>query len=102
MHKKCLFSITAITCPVPKNGAFTEDVPADLNLAYLETYTYSCLEGYVTDNELVVVCQPDGKLSAPAPNCSGELTSLLIMYKENISAFVHIKQLPKVRINPYQ
>ena len=67
--------ITAITCPVPENGAFTEDVPADLNLTYLDTYTYSCMEGYVTDDELVVVCQSDGELSTCSPNCSGEFTS---------------------------
>ena len=26
----------------------------------------------MTDDELVVICQSDGELSAPAPNCSGQ------------------------------
>ena len=58
-----------------EQGAFTENIPADsVDLAYLETYTYACMEGYVTDDELVVVCLPDGELSSPAPNCSGQFS----------------------------
>ena len=77
----CLF-VTAATCSIPENGEFTEDVPADLNLAYLDTYTYSCIEGYTTDDELVVVCQSDCELSAPPPNCSGQLAKFKSLHLE--------------------
>ena len=49
----------------------TVDVPDNLNMTYLDTYTYSCFEGYITTDELCTVCKPDGTLSVPPPNCTG-------------------------------
>ena len=63
--------ITEITCPKPAAGINTVEVPADLNMTYLDTYTYSCLDGYTTTDELFTVCKPDESLSAPPPNCTG-------------------------------
>ena len=67
--------IVAITCPGLMNGTNTEPVPADKasSMGYLESYTYSCLDGYTTDDELCTVCQPNGTLSSPAPMCSRKL-----------------------------
>ena len=57
------------------NGTNTEPVPADKasSMGYLDSYTYSCLDGYRTDDELCTVCQPNGSLSSPAPMCSRKL-----------------------------
>ena len=53
----------------------TVDLPDDVSdgLSYLESYTYSCKEGYSTTDELGTVCQPDGNLSLTTPpNCTGK------------------------------
>ena len=65
--------VVAITCPGLENGVFTEPVPSSLEsqMTYLETYTYSCMEGYVTSDNVTVVCQPDQILSIPPPVCTG-------------------------------
>ena len=62
-------------CPRPEPGINTDDVPDSLSggLDYLETYTYSCMEGYTTTDDLCTVCQPDGTLSlTKPPNCTGK------------------------------
>ena len=62
-------------CPRPEPGINTDDVPDSLSggLDYLETYTYSCMEGYTTTDDLCTVCQPDGTLSlTTAPTCTSE------------------------------
>ena len=41
-------------------------------MEYLDTYTYSCIEGYATDDDVCTVCLADGTLSTPPPNCTGE------------------------------
>ena len=42
-------------------------------LSYLESYTYSCKEGYATTDPLTTLCQPDGSLSLTRPpECSGK------------------------------
>ena len=63
--------IIEITCSKPDPGINTVDVPDDLDLKYLNTYTYSCLEGYTTTDELCTVCKSNGTLSVPPPNCTG-------------------------------
>ena len=63
-----------IKCPGPENGTNTVYVPDSLSdgLIYQESYTYSCMEGYTTTDELCTVCQPDGTLSlTKPPNCTG-------------------------------
>ena len=73
--------VVAITCPAPAaHGVGVEPLPsfgAENKLKYLESYTYSCMEGYTTTDDLCTVCQPDGTLSlTTAPNCTGELILL--------------------------
>ena len=65
--------VVAITCPGLENGVFTEPVPSSLEsqMTYLQTYTYSCMEGYITTDDTVVVCQPDSTLSISPPFCTG-------------------------------
>ena len=70
------FYSAGITCDAPPAGDNTEPIPAELamsGLDYLETYTYSCLAGFGTTDDLCVVCMPDGTLSMDtAPNCTCE------------------------------
>ena len=63
--------IIEIRCPKPAAGINTVEVPANLNMTYLDTYTYSCLDGYTTTDELCTVCKSNGTLSVPPPNCTG-------------------------------
>ena len=69
----------AISCAAPGQGIGTLDIPTELSLglSYLESYTYSCKKGYTTSDELCTVCQPDGSLSTPPPNCTGKINSKL-------------------------
>ena len=71
------------------NGTNTEPVPADKasSMGYLESYTYSCMEGYKTNDELCTVCQPDGELSSPAPDC---VRKFLIIYSQQNQKFYNI------------
>ena len=50
---------------------YTNPVPVNTTMKYSTTYTYSCMEGYRTDDELCTVCEADGMLSSPPPNCTG-------------------------------
>ena len=87
---------TAIICPAPPPGVNTRnlldadglshlertvDLSADLlGLFYLESYTYSCKEGFITTDELVTTCLPNGTLSlAKPPTCIGELTQTYLV-----------------------
>ena len=63
--------IIEITCPKPDPGTNTVEVPADLNMKYLDTYTYSCLEGFTTTDDICTVCKSNGTLSAGPPTCTG-------------------------------
>ena len=66
--------VTAITCTGPPPGTNTINIPANLaqGMSYLQSYTYSCMEGYNTTDELCTVCQPDGSLSLTVPPiCAG-------------------------------
>ena len=51
---------------------YTSYVPENLTLNALESYTYSCIDGYATDDDLCTVCLPNGGLSIPPPNCTGK------------------------------
>ena len=62
--------VSEITCPEPLSGIYTNPVPVNTTMTYLSTYTYSCMDGYSTDDELCTVCQANGMLSSPPPNCT--------------------------------
>ena len=62
-----------INCTQTPPGVNTEPIPVESKvLQYLESYTYSCKEGYTTNDPLCTVCQANGTLSIPAPACHGE------------------------------
>ena len=66
--------ILAITCPGLSEGVNTVSLTANEidGLSYLESYTYSCIEGYATTDPVTTLCQPDGSLSVTnPPNCTG-------------------------------
>ena len=66
--------ILAITCPGLSEGVNTVNLTANEidGLSYLESYTYSCIEGYTTTDPLTTLCQPDGSLSVTnPPTCTG-------------------------------
>ena len=72
---KNITNVAVIKCPGLENGTNTVYVPDSLSdgLIYQESYTYSCMEGYTTTDELCTVCQPDGTLSlTKPPNCTGK------------------------------
>ena len=66
--------ISAITCPGLSEGVNTVNLTANEidGLSYLESYTYTCIEGYTTTDLLTTLCQPDGSLSVTnPPTCTG-------------------------------
>ena len=70
-------NFTEIVCPGLPEGVALMPVPHQftVNISYLTTYTYSCIEGYQTSDELTVVCLPNGTLSiTSAPNCTGTIS----------------------------
>ena len=78
-HDPCVVNqfivcILAITCPGLSAGVNTVNLTTNEidGLSYLESYTYSCIEGYTTTDPLTTLCQPDGSLSLTnPPNCTG-------------------------------
>ena len=59
-------------------GINTEEVPGYVNLHYSETYTYNCMEGYITFDEVCATCLINGSLSIPPPTCIGTEVKLFI------------------------
>ena len=60
---------------MPLEGINTLAIPDYLEggLSYLQTYTYSCLEGFTTNDDICVVCLPNKTLSLlKPPNCTGK------------------------------
>ena len=54
-------------------GVNTEDVPETLILSSFQTYVYSCLPGYFSEDLMSVTCLPGGSLSMDyGPNCTGK------------------------------
>lgn len=66
--------LAAITCEGLDDGNNTVPVPKMLreSTQYLQSYMYQCIDGYSTNDDLFVFCQPDGELSGPPPECRGE------------------------------
>ena len=65
-----------VTCPPVPSGMYTSYVPENLTLNALESYTYSCIDGYATDDDLCTVCLSNGSLSIPPPSCSGKWSTV--------------------------
>ena len=61
---------TVVECGTPANGLNTEPVDSGIYLAYKQTYIYTCLEGYSTENQVKVTCVADMALSSLPPHCS--------------------------------
>ena len=60
-----------ISCGIPPNGVETE-IPIH-NLTYPDTYNYSCLTGYETNDDITTECLSNGSLSLDSPpNCTSE------------------------------
>ena len=81
----------AITCPGLSEGVNTFALTSDEidGLSYLESYTYSCNEGYTTTDGLFAVCQPDGSLSlTKPPSCTGEFFKLVACFNKITQIFV--------------
>ena len=72
---KFILYFAEIICEAPEPGSNTNPIPNDmvqLGMRYLETYTYSCLPGFETSDDVCTVCLPNGMLSLEAtPNCTG-------------------------------
>ena len=73
------------TCAVP-DGNNTEMVESGLVINYLESYTYQCLSGYTSFDEMCAVCLENNVLSIPPPNCSGKFMFYLYLSLELKSA----------------
>ena len=59
-------------CGVPSYGTNTQLVP-QVSLSYQDTYNYSCLTGYETNDDITTECLANGSMSLDgAPACSSE------------------------------
>ena len=56
-----------VICGTPADGVNTMMVPDDLHLCYEESYIYSCIVGYETDEEVVTSCRYDGNWTLLTP-----------------------------------
>ena len=78
--KECslLNNITEISCGIPLDGINTQTIP-QVNLLHQDTYNYSCLAGYETNDNITTECQADGSWSVESsPNCTSKLQDSLI------------------------
>ena len=76
MHKlkHVWVKFTEVSCESPPNGIYTELTP-QARFLYKDTYNYTCLEGYETEN-VTNVCLPNGSWSLPeAVICSSKWCS---------------------------
>ena len=60
-----------IVCKLPPDG--TNILPVDLGTSVSsgDEFTYTCKEGYVTNDDLTIRCNPDGLWSSSPPICTG-------------------------------
>ena len=64
--------ILAIICGSVPEGVNVYDVPKE-PLKAGDMYTYTCLEGYFTNDKTSVQCQQNGELSLEkGPNCTSK------------------------------
>ena len=57
---------TGISCGILPKGIGTQDT-APANLQYQDTYNYSCLTGYETNDDITTECLADGSFSLENP-----------------------------------
>ena len=62
-----------VTCPVPLDGSFTKPVNSNIPTNYGDTYTYQCIEGRRSADNMTVKCMIDGSWSDSAPICSSNI-----------------------------
>ena len=67
-----------IDCGVPQAGVHTE-TPLDAPILFGQTFTYSCVPGYATTDDLTVSCTHDGQFSATPPECYGNMLTQSLM-----------------------
>ena len=66
------FILAAIVCDPPPYVPNAVS-PPDYQLHYLETFSYKCINGYTTDDEICTVCKADGSLSlTDLPTCESK------------------------------
>ena len=69
----CKTIFTEISCGIPPDGINTQTIP-HVNLFYQDTYNYSCLSGYETNDNITTECLADGSWSVESPtNCTSKL-----------------------------
>ena len=61
-----LLPYIVILCGAPPNGTNTQAVP-QVSLLYQDTYNYSCLTGYETNDVITTECLSNGSLSLDSP-----------------------------------
>ena len=67
-----------ISCGVPANGDNTET--PTVSLLHQDTYYYSCLTGYWTNDSITTECLADGSLSLDSPpNCTSKYSFTTII-----------------------
>ena len=67
-----LFYLVEVFCGTPPHGLYTE-IPQTV-LMYLDTYNYSCMDGYWTNDPILTQCQADGTFSLNNPPvCTSKL-----------------------------
>ena len=74
-----------VTCPPVPPGMYTSYVPENLTLNALESYTYSCIDGFTTDDDLCTVCLSNGSLSIPPPSCSGAGLTAFVIFDKSLA-----------------
>ena len=65
------YCFAIVSCGVPATGSNTET--PTVSLLYQDTYNYSCLTGYETNDNITTECLADGSLSLDSsPNCTSK------------------------------
>ena len=62
-------TLAEIVCGIPKDGVNTTAVIVTEPLTVGQTYTYSCISGYRSDDTLTVLCKQNGQFSSDGPTC---------------------------------
>ena len=65
-----IYCLVKVDCGIPPDGENTTEVNVGPSLA-LEKYTYSCLTGYSSTDDMSIVCLPDGSWLGSPPTCTG-------------------------------
>ena len=71
--------LKATSCDSPQEGYNTIAVNTTEVFAFHDIYTYTCLDGYETDEPLTVVCLTNGTWSSHPPECTGENICLMLV-----------------------